>query len=255
MLGHPRARNDLGRSGVTYCVGIKIKEGLIALSDGRVTSGNQVSHARKLTLHGAEDGRFMVMTSGLRSVRDKTLAYLERDMRAPGAKPFRRVLDAVDGFCGALRQVKLEDQEALEAAALPLNLHCIMGGQLIDDAEPGLYMIYPEGNWIACDERTPYLSVGSTSYGKPILDRALSYDTPMQVALKIAYLSFDSTRFSAADVGYPIDLATLTTADRKIRLAELDYDDLMEQRQWWNSHITQLAGQLPDGPWVGKLLP
>ena len=248
-------QGTIGKKRVTYCVGIKIREGLIALSDGRVTSGNQVSHARKLTLHGAEDGRFMVMTSGLRSVRDKTLAYLERDMRAPGAKPFRRVLDAVDGFCNALRQVKIEDQEALEAAALPLNLHCIMGGQLVDDHEPGLYMIYPEGNWIACDERTPYLSVGSTSYGKPILDRALSYDTPMQVALKIAYLSFDSTRFSAADVGYPIDLATLTTNDRKIRLAELDYDDLMEQRQWWNSHITQLAGQLPDGPWIGKLLP
>jgi putative proteasome-type protease len=240
---------------VTYCVGIKIREGLVVLSDGRVTSGNQVSHARKLTLHGAEGGRFMVMTSGLRSVRDKTLAYLERDMRAPDVEPYRRILDAVEGFCKALRQVKREDQEALEAAALPLNLHCIMGGQLVDDAEPGLFMIYPEGNWIACDERTPYLSVGSTAYGKPILDRALKYDTPMQAALKIAYLSFDSTRFSAADVGYPIDLATLSAQDGKIRLAELEYDDLLEQRQWWNSHITELTGQLPDGPWVGKLLP
>ncbi|GGF17762.1 hypothetical protein GCM10011611_24510 [Aliidongia dinghuensis] len=239
---------------MTYCVGIKVRDGLIALSDGRVTSGNQVSRARKLTLHGADGGQFMVMTSGLRSVRDKTLAYLERDMRAADAKPFRRVLDAVAGFCAALREVKREDQEALEAAALPLNLHCIMGGMLADDAEPGLYLIYPEGNWIACDERTPYLSVGATAYGKPILDRALSYDTPMQAALKIAYLSFDSTRVSAADVGYPIDLATLSTADGAIRTVELDYDDLLEQRLWWNTHITQLTGQLPDGPWIDKLL-
>jgi len=240
---------------VTYCVAIKVREGLIALSDGRVTSGHQVSHARKLTLHGAEGGRFLIMTSGLRSVRDKTLAYFERNMRAPDAKPFRRVLDAVDGFCTALRQVKKEDQDALEAAALPLNLHCILGGQLADDREPGLFLIYPEGNWIACDTRTPYLSVGSTAYGKPILDRALTYDTSMQAALKIAYLSFDATRFSAADVGYPIDLATLSVRDGAIRLAELDYDDLMEQRQWWNTQITALTGQLPDGPWVDKLLP
>ena len=37
---------------MTYCLGIKVREGLICLSDGRITSGNQVSNARKISLHG-----------------------------------------------------------------------------------------------------------------------------------------------------------------------------------------------------------
>lgn len=118
-----------------------------------------------------------------------------------------------------------------------------------------MFLVYPEGNWIEVDERTPYLSIGATAYGKPILDRALSHDTPMQVALKIAYLSFDSSRYSSADVGFPVDLVTFSNADRHWREAQYDYDDLVEQRHWWNRHITQLAMQLPDQPWAERLLP
>lgn len=65
---------------MTYCLGIKIRDGLIGLSDGRITAGTQVSAARKVTLIGSRGHRFFVMSSGLRSVRDKALAYLRRDM-------------------------------------------------------------------------------------------------------------------------------------------------------------------------------
>ncbi|NNG03921.1 MAG: peptidase, partial [Inquilinus sp.] len=105
------------------------------------------------------------------------------------------------------------------------------------------------------DQRAPYLSIGATAYGKPILDRALTYDTAMRHALKLAYLSFDSTRFSSTDVGFPIDLITYAGADRHWREQQFDYDDLVEQRQWWNKNITALAERMPDGPWVKDLLP
>jgi putative proteasome-type protease len=236
-------------------VGIKIRDGVIGLSDGRITSGNQVSSAKKLTLHGPDGHRFMIMTSGLRSLRDKTLAYLERTTRAGSAGGFRTMLDAVGAYCACLRRVADEDKAALEAAKLGFNLHSIVGGQLADDTDPALYLVYPEGNWIEVDERTPYLSIGATAYGKPILDRGLRFDSTMQHALKIAYLSFDSTRYSSADVGYPIDLATHITADRRWRTAQFDYDDLIEQRQWWNEHIKELASRLPDQPWLDRLVP
>ena len=103
------------------------------------------------------------------------------------------------------------------------------------------------------DQRTPYLSIGATAYGKPILDRALTTQTSLRAALKIAYLSFDSTRFSSADVGFPIDLATYSLGDERWRLASFEYEDLIEQRQWWNRHITELASRLPDGPWMERL--
>src|SRR5919112_5009360 len=106
---------------MTYCLGIKIKEGLIALSDGRITSGTQLSAARKVTIMGSGPHRFFVMSSGLRSVRDKTLAYLRRDMSKRPTESFASMLDAVNAFTHCLRQVAAEDKNALEASKLNFN--------------------------------------------------------------------------------------------------------------------------------------
>jgi putative proteasome-type protease len=240
---------------MTYCLGIKTRDGLIGLSDGRITAGTQVSVARKVTMITVGSDQFFIMTSGLRSVRDKTLAYLRRDMARSTFRPYPTMLAAVGAFTRCLRAVGEEDREALEASGLKFNLHAIIGGQLAEDQEPTMFLVYPEANWIEVDGRTPYLSIGATAYGKPILDRALKFDTPMTTALKIAYLSFDSSRYSASDVGYPIDLITFSAAERRWREAQFDYDDLVQQRHWWNRHITDLANRLPDDPWVSRLLP
>ena len=240
---------------MTYCVGIKVKDGLICLADGRVTSGSQVSNARKLSRHGPTAAEFVVMTSGLRSLRDKTLAYLDRKQRKEHPNGFESLMDAVHAYGQCLRRVEEEDGTALEKSELSFNLHAIIAGQLEDDPEPTIFLVYPEGNWIEVDRRTPYVSIGATTYGKPILDRALREDTPIDVALKLSYLSFDSTRFSSADVGFPIDLCTFLTNERIWRETQYDYDDLMTQREWWNEHITKLAGEMPDGPWIDELLP
>ncbi|ALJ34699.1 peptidase [Azospirillum brasilense] len=239
---------------MTYCLGIKTRDGLIGLSDGRITSGSQLSSARKVTMVGSGGDRFFILNSGLRSVRDKTLAYLRRDMSRRRGETYPTMLDALSAFTACLRQVAAEDKESLEASKLAFNLHAIIGGQLAEDREPYMFLVYPEGNWIEVDERTPYLSIGATAYGKPILDRALSYNTDMQTALKIAYLSFDSTRFSSNDVGFPIDMVTFNAQERLWRQSNFDYDDLVEQRLWWNRNITELARRMPDGPWVDTLL-
>ncbi len=254
---------------MTYCLAIKVEEGLLLLADGRITSGNQVTNASKVSLHGptqntaatapgaALPGKqaFSVMTSGLRSLRDKTLSYLDRDLKSPDAPKLRSMLDAVAIYSRSLRQVAEEDRSAISESELSFNLHAIVAGQLSDDATPTAYLVYPEGNWIEIGQRTPYLSIGSTAYGKPILDRGLTYETSMLTALKLAYLSFDSTRLSAADVGFPIDVLTLSSKDSGWRQAHYDYDDLRDQRVWWNEHLKQLANEMPDGPWAERLVP
>lgn len=250
----PRGRVlTVWRGGMTYCLAIKVSGGLVCLADGRVTAGTQVSMARKADLIGPPGSQILVMTSGLRSMRDKTFAYYKRQIAKQGGG-FETMLDAVQAYCACLRAVREEDRKDLEAADLKVNLHSIIAGQLKGDLEPEIFLVYPEGNWIEVDRRTPYLSIGETSYGKPILDRALSHDTDLETAMKLAYLSFDSTRFSAADVGFPIDLMLQRAGSRTWREAQYDYDDLTTQRQWWNRELTRLAEQMPAGPWTESLL-
>ncbi|MBU0724503.1 MAG: peptidase [Alphaproteobacteria bacterium] len=239
---------------MTYCLGIAIEEGLIALSDGRITSGTEVTQAKKQIILGQPGAQFVIMTSGLRSLRDKTVAYLRRAMREEQDEGYRSILDAVASYAKCLRVVMEEDREALETGQLSFNLHAIICGQLSHDREPAMFMIYPEGNWIEMEPRTPYFSIGATGYGKPILDRALTFDKPMRTALNLAYLSFDSTRFSASTVGFPVDISIYLKREKIWRSARYEYDDVREQREWWNSKLTELASHLPDGPWLTDLL-
>ena len=67
-------------------------------------------------------------------------------------------------------------------------------------------MIYSAGNFIECTIDTPYLQIGEHKYGKPVLDRAIGYDTDLYDALKIGLISMDSTMRSNLGVGLPIDL-------------------------------------------------
>jgi len=229
---------------MTYCVGMLVRQGLVALSDGRLTSGSQLSVARKNILMGTGPAsRFFLMNSGLRSLRDKTLAYL----RQSGFQP-PTMLAAVTAYCKALRRVMEEDREALEAANFKFNLHALIGGQLAEDEHPALFLVYPEGNWIAADERTPFLAIGTTSYGKAILDRVLVSETHLETAAKLAYLSFDNTRLGTADVGFPVDLLTYRRAIRQWEEFHFNHDDLALQHHWWNQHLAKLAEALPDLP-------
>lgn len=240
---------------MTYCLAIKVRDGLVCLADGRITAGTQLTTARKVEFVGPADRPVLTMTSGLRSLRDKTLAYLKRDLKRGAADSPATMLDAVTAYCGALRKVFKEDSEDLERSELSFNLHTIVAGCLAEDEEPTAYMVYPEGNWIEIDSRTPYLSIGETSYGKPILDRALTVDTDLSTAMNLAYLSFDSTRISAADVGFPIDLISYSARDATWREAQYDYDEVITQRRWWNENLTQLAMRMPAGPWQEALVP
>lgn len=240
---------------MTYCLAINVESGLVCLADGRITSGRQLSNARKVSLHGPAEHPFCVMTSGLRSLRDKALAYLDREIGEEAERGPQTLLDAVGMYAKCLRRVAKEDRSALKASDLTFDLHTLIAGRMARDDAASVFLVYPEGNWIEIDERTPHLSIGNTAYGKPILDRALRPETSMRTALKLAYLSFDSCRTSAADVGFPIDMLVLSAGERRWQQVHFGYDELLQQRVWWNEHITQLADEMPDGPWAEALLP
>ncbi len=97
---------------------------------------------------------------------------------------------------------------ALEQADVKFDVAFLFGGQ-IAGRRLRLFMIYAAGNFIECTVDTPYLQIGEHKYGKPILDRAVKYDTDLYDALKIGLISMDSTMRSNLAVGLPIDLAII----------------------------------------------
>ena len=235
---------------MTFCLGINVREGLVGIADTRVISGNENISARKLSVFHQGDDVFFLMTSGLRSIRDKTVTYLEEELRGRD-EPFDRLFKAVNAFAAQVRRVAAEDGEALAKGGLPFNIHALIGGQLADDPEPKLYLVYPQANWVEVGEATPYQIIGAAGYGKPVLDRTLEYTDSMQFALKVGCLAFDSTRISAADVDFPIDVVLYFAETRTLVTRRFEQEDLVEISDGWQERLRNSVASLPSS-WLDR---
>ncbi|MEQ9619815.1 MAG: peptidase [Deltaproteobacteria bacterium] len=229
---------------MTFCVGMKVRKGLVGIADTLVTTGTECITARKVTIHQYGRHSLFLMTSGLRSVRDKALTYFN-EVLEESDQTFDKLYKAVNAFAAQVRRVGDEDKEALEEAGLHFNLFSIIGGQLEQDREHKLYMLYPQGNWVEVGQGTPYYLIGESSYGKPIMDRALSYELNMDMALKIGYLAFDATRASAIDVDYPIDVVLYRADTYEIVEHRYERDQLIEISKWWQDVLREGIRELP----------
>ncbi len=238
---------------MTFCLGIKVKTGLIALADTRITSGTNTTTSKKITTHQIGNNSMFLMTSGLRSVRDKALTYFEEALSEKDFK-FNKLYKAVNVFGDQLKRVAKEDKASLTSAGLYFDLHTIVGGQLADDDTHKLYMLYPQGNWIEIGEATPFTIIGNSGYGQPILNRVLNYESSLRYALKTGFLSFDSTRVSASDVGYPVDIVIYKAGSYEMVEQRFTYGDLKYLAVEWAEMLKDSVNQLPND-WMDKLLP
>lgn len=188
---------------MTYCLGVKTRAGLVALADTRITTGTDTSVKVKIMTMQKDQSSLFVMTSGLRSIRDKAVVYFKEVMEQ---EEFGNVYKAVNAFGKQVRRVAEEDKKALVKAGFKFDLHTIIGGQFRDDEEHCLFMLYPEGNWVELGYGAPYVVIGNSGHGKAILNRTLDADCTLRQALKAGFLSFDSTRVSSSNVDFPIDV-------------------------------------------------
>lgn len=239
---------------MTYCLGIKVKEGLIAIADTRITSGTDTTVKKKIFTAQKDKYSLFIMTSGLRSIRDKAIVYFQEIM---DAEEHNKMYKAVNAFGQQLRRVAEEDKVFLEKSNFRFDLHTIIGGQLKDDEDHKLFLLYPEGNWVELGQGAPYVIIGNSGHGKTILNRTLTENTDMRHALKAGFLSFDSTRVSANNVDFPIDVVlyknnSFRMAKRMYEKEELEYisaqwaDELKKALQnipdeWMNSIFDQLT--------------
>ena len=237
---------------MTFCVGMRLKEGIIGLADNLIITGNEAIRAKKITSHRTGDNSFFLMTSGLRSARDKTITYLDEALEHAEESP-DRLYKAVNLFSKQLRKVKEEDGKALSDSGFSFNMYSIIGGQFDDDPEPQLFLVYPQGNWINVGITSPYVIIGESKYGKPIIKRTLTYDTNLDTALRIAYLAFDSSRINAIDVDFPIDVIVYRTNSFRIEQYSFTENELADISEWWQERLRKSAEEMP-AEWIKKVL-
>ncbi len=237
---------------MTYCVGIMTAQGLVMASDSRTSAGpDQVSTCRKIHTFTREGERvFVLLTSGNLSISQSIITQLRREWnQGEGLASAPSLYDAARVIGDQVRRVSEQDRAALDLDGVAFNVHLLLGGQIRDQVHD-LYLIYPQGNPISASEDSPYLQIGDTKYGRPILDRGLRYDhTTLEEAAKYALISLDSTMRSNVGVGPPIDMVVYEKDDltlgRYRRFREQDADLVTIRRQWEES-LRRAVQELPD---------
>lgn len=229
---------------MTYCLGILSKQGIVGIADTRITSGNEATMAKKIYSVKREKHALFIMTSGLRSVRDKAITYFTEVIEHEDHQ-FDKLYKVVNKFGEQVRRVADEDKDSITSSGMRFNLHAIVGGQLEEDSVPKLYLLYPEGNWIEIGPGTPFVIIGNTGFGTPILKRSLSVDATLEFGLKAGFLSFEATRRSANDVEYPIDTVVLRNDTYNIIEHRYQKNDLEHISEFWNDRLKDAIDALP----------
>ncbi len=246
---------------MTYCVGMLVEAGLVMIADTRTNAGvDSISTYRKL--HMLEDGpRGIVvgMTAGNLSVTQSALAMLREGLPDPANEgKLRKIEDMPTIFRAAqlvgeaIHHARSDLEGTLQGTSINTGVSFLIGGSI--GGEPlRLYMIYSQGNFIECYPETPFLQIGETKYGKPILDRALSYTTSLGEVVKVGLISFDSTMRSNLAVGRPLDLIVIpsdrTQPDIRRRI---DWDDryFNDLSVRWGMLLNEARATIPDPPFM-----
>ncbi len=199
---------------MTYCVAIKLKAGLVFLSDSRTNAGlDQISTFRKMIVYEKPGERLMVLLSAgnlsiSQSVRE--ILQVEKLKDHPDDEGItiwnaKSMFDAARVLGAAIRRVHERDASALKQNGVDFNVSLVFGGQIRGEGMR-LFQVYSPGNFIEATPETPYFQIGESKYGKPVLDRVITPDTPLDEAAKCALVSMDSTLKSNLSVGLPLDL-------------------------------------------------
>jgi putative proteasome-type protease len=247
---------------MTYCCGILVRDGLVMIADTRTNAGlDNVSTFRKLHIFERPGERVMMLaTAGNLSVTQGAVDLLIEGLENPETHEFETLmkapgmLQAAQLVGRAVRRSHAIAGEGGEQSGVSFDVSLLFGGQ-IEGGALRLFMIYTAGNFIECAPDTPYLQIGEHKYGKPILDRAVSYDTEVADALKIGLISMDSTIRSNLSVGLPIDIAVLRRDALRAEVStRIDGSDpyFRDLRESWSRALRAAHIAIPAPPYGGR---
>jgi putative proteasome-type protease len=246
---------------MTYCCGILVREGLVMIADTRTNAGlDNVSTFRKLHVYSEPGERIMALaSSGNLSLSQTVRSMLTEGIENPDTGEIETLMNAPTMFKAAqrigdaVRHIQQIEGKALAEASVDHEVAFLFGGQ-IKGGRLRLFMIYSAGNFIECTTDTPYLQIGEHKYGKPVLDRAISFDTDLYDSLKCGLISMDSTMRSNLGVGLPIDIlvarrdSCVAEVNYRIEPGEPYFQDLRER---WSSALRAAHLSIPRPPYRG----
>ena len=223
---------------MTYCLGIKVNQGIVMVSDSRTSAGvDNISTYSKMWRFGIPGERqFVLCSAGNLATTQSAIAILERDIRdnAETSLLTMRDLNEASEYVG---RVNVESQQQNTGGGAIFETTFLLAGE-IKGAGCSLHMVYSAGNSIECSSQVPFLQIGETKYGKPILDRVLQPDTTLERAALCGLVSMEATIRSNLTVGPPVELYLLKAGSLQPgRYLSFDEDDnyLRNLRQSWNA--------------------
>ncbi len=241
---------------MTYCLAMKLTEGIVFLSDTRTSAGvDNISIYRKMhVIDAAPDRAFVIQSAGNLATTQEVLDRIDRDLRANDDREtlatVGRMFEAALYVGRLSRDVVASHRDALAATGADGTATFILGGQ-IDGEDPEIFLVYPEGNYIRSSKTRPFLQIGETKFGKFWLELATLVHPDLDVATKIALGSMLSTTRANLSVGPPFDLAvyrngSLSFDEHRI---EADSDYLVEIQHRFVKHLMGALDELPPIPW------
>jgi putative proteasome-type protease len=247
---------------MTYCVAVKTRAGLVFLSDSRTNAGlDQISTFRKMIVYEKTGDRFMTLLSAgnlsiSQSVRE--VLQIEKLVEPGQDEPLtiwnaKSMFDATRVLGAAVRRVYERDAAALKASGVEFNVSMIFGGQIGGEGMR-LFQVYSPGNFIEATDETPYFQIGESKYGKPVLDRVITPNTPLDEAAKCALVSMDSTLKSNLSVGLPLDMVVYKAGSLQTdRIMCIDEHNPYFQmlRSSWGDKLRQMFDSIEDPMWHG----
>jgi len=240
---------------MTYCLAMRVESGLVLCSDSRTSAGvdNISVYSKMHRFDTAPDRLLVLLSAGNLATTQAVNSQLERDLTnseiSRDLNGFSH-LDEVAAYVGEI-SAKIQGTYSEQSEQNGFGASFILGGQIGD--QPGdIFLIYPEGNYIAASRDKPFLQIGETKYGKPILDRIVEPTTSLERAGRCALVSMDASMRSNLSVGPPIELL-LYTADtlNQVRYHRFDENDDYLQRlsSAWAEGMKELFIKLPRFEW------
>jgi putative proteasome-type protease len=246
---------------MTYCVAIKTDSGLVFASDSLTNAGiDHVSTYSKMhTFVYPGERMFVLLAAGNLATTQSVVKHLRDDCQAgvhPCLHSVETMSEAVD-YVGSVSAEVQRTQTARDTANTNFEATFILGGQIAGH-EPEIYMVYPQGNHIHESSTHPFLQIGETKYGKPILDRVVRPDTSLEQAARCALVSINSTIRSNLTVGPPVELLiypiNALDGGRHLSFAD-DHPYYRALGDSWNEGLRQALNNLPPFEWEEQLQP